>query len=81
MADNRFVPAGAGQASQDSTDEWAKANSEIEANRQRMDESQQERGKSLYETLQANKGDSQSRETLFRKEKTDMADPLEQRSC
>ena len=81
MADSKFVPAGAAQASQDAMDEWTKADSEIEANRRRMDESQQERGKSLYETLQANKGDSQSREALYHKEETDMADPIEQRSC
>ena len=81
MADSKFVPVGAGQASQESTDEWAKADTEIEANRRRMDESHQERGKSLYETLQANKGDSQSEEILCREEETDMADPLERRSC
>lgn len=38
-------------------DEWLKAQEKIEANRRRKeDEGKQNDGKSLYETLQANKG-------------------------
>ena len=71
------MPAGAGEMSQSEVDEWAKADSEIEANRRRMDESQQERGKSLYETLQANKGDSEQMRLHFCENEADMADSLE----
>ena len=77
MAESRFVPAGANETSQNVADEWARADTEIEANRQRMDESQQEHGKSLYETLQANKGDSQQLEHHYHEDGADMADSLE----
>ena len=55
-----FVPAGQSGAPPEATDAWEKAKAEIEENRQRRTAAEpglQEGGKSLYEHLQANKGD------------------------
>lgn len=55
-----FVSAGQSGASAEATDAWEKAKAEIEENRQRRTAAEpglQEGGKSLYEHLQANKGD------------------------
>ena len=57
MADSKFVPAGGDSGHEDKKDRWAEAEATIQENRRKLDESQQEKGKSLYETLQANKGD------------------------
>ena len=52
-----FVSAGTTDKPIERDDEWLQAQQEIEANRRRKEEeSRQADGKSLYETLQANKG-------------------------
>lgn len=57
-----FVSGGTTEDPIERDDEWLKAQQEIEANRRRKEEEgRQEGGKSLYELLQNNKGDS----TLF----------------
>lgn len=56
---SRFVAAGATDEPSKEDDEWAEAQRKIDATRQpkpRLGE--QEDGKSLYDTLQANKGDT-----------------------
>ena len=53
-----FVFGGTADAPIERDDEWLKAQQEIEANRRRREEeSRLESGKTLYEVLQANKGD------------------------
>ena len=53
-----FVSGGNSDAPLERDDEWLKAQQDIEANRRRReDESRHEGGKTLYEVLQANKGD------------------------
>lgn len=52
-----FVSGGTADAPIERSDEWLKAQQEIEANRARKAElARQQDGKSLYETLEANKG-------------------------
>jgi hypothetical protein len=52
-----FVSGGTVDAPIERSDEWLAAQKEIEANRQRKAElARQPDGKSLYETLEANKG-------------------------
>lgn len=52
-----FVSAGTNEVPVERDDEWLKAQNDIEENRRRRaEESRQQGGKSLYETLQANKG-------------------------
>lgn len=54
---SRFVSGGTIDEPVERDDAWLKAQQEIEAKRrQKEEESKQEGGKSLYETLQANKG-------------------------
>ena len=53
-----FVSGGTADAPVERDDEWLKAQQEIEANRRRTEEeSRQDGGKTLYEVLQANKGE------------------------
>ena len=53
-----FVSGGTSDRPIKRDDEWLKAQQELEALRHRKDEeSRQEGGKTLYEVLQANKGD------------------------
>lgn len=53
-----FISGGTTDAPIERDDEWLKAQQEIEANRRRKEEeSRQEGGKTLYDILQANKGD------------------------
>jgi len=56
---SRFVSAGSdGQETSERDEAWLKAQQQIEATKQKKAiAGQQEGGKSLYETLQANKGD------------------------
>jgi hypothetical protein len=55
---SRFVPGGTNEDPTERDEAWLKAQKEIESKRQQTaSASQQEGGKSLYETLQANKGD------------------------
>jgi hypothetical protein len=52
-----FVSGGTADAPIERSDEWLAAQKEIEANRQRKAaEARQSDGRSLYETLEANKG-------------------------
>lgn len=54
-----FVSGGTTDAPIERDDEWRKAQQEIEANRRRKEEeSRQDGGRTLYEVLQANKGES-----------------------
>lgn len=54
-----FVSGGTTDKPIERDDEWLKAQQEIEANRRRKEEEgRQEGGKSLFEVLQNNKGDS-----------------------
>ena len=56
-----FVSAGTGEDPVRSNDDWEKAKRDIDDNRRRREEAaHQESGKSLYETLQANKGKTTS---------------------
>ena len=56
---SRFVSGGTNEEPTERDEEWLKAQQEIEAKRkQKVKIGEQEGGKSLYETLQANKGDS-----------------------
>lgn len=53
-----FVSGGTSDKPIQRDDEWLKAQEELEATRRRKEESsRQEGGKTLYEVLQANKGD------------------------
>lgn len=53
-----FVSGGTADAPIERDDEWLKAQQEIEANRRRKEEvNRQDGGRTLYEVLQANKGD------------------------
>lgn len=53
-----FVSGGISDKPIQRDDEWLKAQEELEATRRRKEESsRQEGGKTLYEVLQANKGD------------------------
>jgi len=52
-----FVSAGTTEKPAERDDAWLKAQAELEAARQRREEAKQDDGKSLYEVLQANKGD------------------------
>ena len=53
-----FVSGGTADAPVERDDEWLKAQQEIEATRRRKEEeSRQDGGKTLYEVLQANKGE------------------------
>lgn len=55
---SRFVSAGTDEEPTERDEAWLKAQQEIEAKRQaKIEIGKQEGGKSLYETLQANKGD------------------------
>ena len=55
---SRFVSGGTDEEPTERDEAWLKAQQEIEAkHRQKRDEGKQQDGKSLYETLQANKGD------------------------
>lgn len=55
---SRFVSGGTVDEPEERDDAWLKAQQEIEAKRrQKEDEERQGGGKSLFETLQANKGD------------------------
>ena len=57
---SRFVSGGTADEPAERDDAWLKAQQEIEArHRQKKDESRQENGKSLYDTLQANKAAKQ----------------------
>ena len=52
-----FVSGGTADAPIERSDEWIAAQKEIEANRQRKsDQARQQDGRSLFETLEANKG-------------------------
>ena len=52
-----FVSGGTTEQPLERSDEWLKAQQEIEAQRRRKeDEGRQESGKSLYEVLEQNKG-------------------------
>jgi len=54
---SRFVPGGTIDKPTERDEAWLKAQQEIDAKRiQKEDEGKQDGGKSLYETLQANKG-------------------------
>lgn len=54
---SRFVSGGTVDQPAERDDAWAKAQQEIEdKHRQKEEASRQEGGKSLFETLQANKG-------------------------
>ena len=54
---SRFVSGGTVDEPTERDDEWLEAQQKIEASRRRKeDEGKQDGGKSLYETLQANKG-------------------------
>jgi hypothetical protein len=56
---SRFISAGTEDKPSEHDEAWQKAQQEIEAKKlQKAQAGQQEGGKSLYETLQANKGDS-----------------------
>ena len=53
-----FVSGGTADAPVERDDAWVQAQQEIEANRRRKEEeSRQDGGKTLYEVLQANKGE------------------------
>ena len=53
-----FVSGGTADSPTKRDDEWVKAQQEIEASRRRKEEDgRQEDGKTLYDILQANKGD------------------------
>jgi len=55
---SRFVSAGSTEEPSEQDEAWLEAQKKIDATRQKKPEvGQQEGGKSLYETLQANKGD------------------------
>ena len=55
---SRFVSGGTTEEPTERDEAWLKAQQEIEAKRgQKAEVGQHEGGKSLYETLQANKGD------------------------
>lgn len=55
---SRFVSAGSNEEASELDDAWQKAQQMIEATRQpKPHVGEQEGGKSLYDTLQANKGD------------------------
>lgn len=55
---SRFVSAGTNEEPTERDEAWLKAQQEIEAKRQQNTEAERQAdGKSLYETLQANKGD------------------------
>ena len=55
---SRFVSAGTDEVPTERDEAWAKAQQQIEATKQqKATSSGQQDGKSLYETLQANKGD------------------------
>jgi len=52
-----FVSGGTADAPIERSDEWLAAQKELEANRQRKaEQARQADGRSLYETLEANKG-------------------------
>ena len=52
-----FISGGTNDAPTERDDEWRKAQQDIEANRRRKEEeSRHDNGKTLYEVLQANKG-------------------------
>lgn len=52
-----FVSGGTIEEPTERDDEWLRAQQELEAERRRkVEESQQDKGKSLYEILQQNKG-------------------------
>jgi len=54
---SRFIPAGSFDKPTKRSDEWLKAQQEIDESRKRKEaEGRQDGGKSLYEVLQANKG-------------------------
>jgi len=58
---SRFVSAGGGETSIDRNDAWIKAQQEVEASKKpKPEKGQQDDGKSLYETLQANKAAKQA---------------------
>ena len=55
---SRFVSGGTNDEPNERDEAWMKAQQEIESKRQqKIKIGEQESGKSLYETLQANKGD------------------------
>lgn len=63
---SRFISAGTNENPPERDDEWLKAQHEIEANRRRREEDKQhQEGKSLYEVLQANKGNHASFRASF----------------
>lgn len=54
---SRFVSGGTDEQPLERDDEWRKAQEEIEAaHKRKLEEGQQNGGKTLYEVLQANKG-------------------------
>lgn len=56
-----FVSGGTNEAPTERDDAWRKAQAELDAkNLAKAEAKNQQEGKSLYETLQANKGDSQT---------------------
>ena len=58
---SRFISAGTNEDPSERDGKWMKAQQEIEANRRRKDEEKERQdGKSLYEVLQANKGNQGS---------------------
>jgi hypothetical protein len=62
-----FVSGGTNDEPTKRSDEWLAAQQEIEANRQRKAiEARQSEGKSLFETLEANKGIPRSQTSLYK---------------
>jgi len=56
---SRFVSGGTNDEPIERDDAWLKAQQEVEADQaKQVQDGRQEGGKTLYETLQANKGDS-----------------------
>jgi hypothetical protein len=63
---SRFVPGGTIDKPIERDDEWAQAQRELEAARQkREEEKEKDGGKSLFEILEANKGDWNFPDWLF----------------
>ena len=62
---SRFVSGGTNEEPTERDEAWLKAQQEIEAGQlQKKEAGQQADGKSLYETLQANKGEFMARSTI-----------------
>lgn len=64
---SRFVSGGSNEEPTERDEAWLKAQKDIEAKgQQKVEIGKQDGGKSLYETLQANKGDSSLNSRLRR---------------